>query len=59
MKDVLRHVAKDIIEDYKHRTETTDRLQKAMITCADRKIAFRLYKIMREMQPEWFEKRKH
>ena len=48
-EDVLRHVAKDIIEDYKRRTETTDRLQKAMITCADRKIAFRLYKIMREI----------
>lgn len=57
-EDVLRRVAKDIIEDYKRRTETTDRLQKAMITCADRKIAFRLYKIMREMQPEWFEKKK-
>lgn len=55
---VLRRVAKDIIEDYKCRTETTDRLQKAMITCADRKIAFRLYRIMREMQPDWFEKKK-
>lgn len=55
---VLRRVAKDIIEDYKRRTETTDRLQKAMITCADRKIAFRLYRIMREMQPDWFEKKK-
>lgn len=57
-EDVLHRVAKDIIEDYKRRTETTDRLQKAMITCADRKIAFRLYKIMREMQPDWFEKKK-
>lgn len=55
---VLRLVAKDIIEDYKCRMETTDRLQKAMITCADRKIAFRLYRIMREMQPDWFEKKK-
>ena len=57
-EDVLRRVAKDIIDDYKRRTETTDRLQKAMITCADRKIAFRLYKIMREIQPNWFEKKK-
>lgn len=56
--DVLRRVAKDIIEDYHRRTETTDRLQKAMITCADRPIAFKLYKIMREMQPDWFEKKK-
>ena len=54
-EDVLRRVAKDIIDDYKRRTETTDRLQKAMITCADRTIAFRLYKIMRELQPDWFE----
>ena len=29
-----------------------------MITCADRTIAFRLYKIMRELQPDWFEKKK-
>lgn len=57
-EDVLRRVAKDIIDDYKRRTETTDRLQKAMITCADRTIAFRLYKIMRELQPDWFEKKK-
>ena len=57
-EDVLRRVAKDIIDDYKRRTETTDRLQKAMITCVDRKIAFRLYKIMRELQPDWFEKKK-
>ena len=55
-EDVLRRVAKDIIDDYKRRTETTDRLQKAMITCADRTIAFRLYKIMRELQPDWFDK---
>ena len=57
-EDVLHRVAKDIIEDYKRRTEITDRLQKAMITCADRKIAFRLYKIMRKMQPDWFENKK-
>ena len=57
-EDVLHRVAKDIIDDYKRRTETTDRLQKAMITCADRTIAFRLYKIMRELQPDWFEKKK-
>ena len=57
-EDVLRRVAKDIIDDYKRRTETTDRLQKAMITCADRTIAFRLYKIMRELQPDWFDKKK-
>ena len=56
--DVLKRVARDIIEDYKKRTSETDRLQKAMITCIDRKTAFKLYKIMREIQPEWFEKKK-
>ena len=57
-EDVLHRVARDIIDDYKRRTETTDRVQKAMIACADRTIAFRLYKIMRELQPDWFEKKK-
>ena len=56
--DVLKRVARDIIEDYKKRTSETDRLQKAMITCIDRKTAFKLYKIMRDIQPEWFEKKK-
>ncbi|MCD8287971.1 MAG: HsdR family type I site-specific deoxyribonuclease [Porphyromonadaceae bacterium] len=57
-EDVLRRVARDIIDDYKRRTAPTDRLQKAMITCANRPIAFKLYKIMREIQPDWFEKKK-
>ena len=56
--DVLHRVARDIIDDYKRRTASTDRLQKAMITCIDRMTAFRLYKVMRELQPEWFEKKK-
>lgn len=56
--DVLYRVARDIIDDYKRRTASTDRLQKAMITCIDRTTAFRLYKVMRELQPEWFEKKK-
>ncbi len=57
-EDVLRRVARDIIDDYKKRTSVTDRLQKAMITCADREMGFRLYKIMRELEPAWFEKKK-
>ena len=56
--DVLHRVARDIIDDYKRRTASTDRLQKAMITCIDRMTAFRLYKVMWELQPEWFEKKK-
>ena len=56
--DVLRRVARDIIDDYERRTSETDRLQKAMVTCIDRPTAFKLYKVMREMKPEWFEKKK-
>ena len=55
---VLRKVAGDIIEDYQTRTDGVDRLQKAMITCIDRPTAFRLYKLMREIRPQWFEKKK-
>ncbi len=57
-EDVLRRVARDIIGDYKKRTSATDRLQKAMITCANRQMGFNLYKIMRELEPTWFEKKK-
>ncbi len=57
-EDVLRRVARDIIQDYQTRTSNTDRLQKAMITCIDRPTAYKLFKIMRELQPEWFEKKK-
>ena len=57
-EDVLRRVAIDIIQDYKERISNTDRLQKAMITCIDRPTAYKLFKIMREIQPEWFEKKK-
>ncbi|MCD8290061.1 MAG: HsdR family type I site-specific deoxyribonuclease, partial [Prevotella sp.] len=57
-EDVLKRVASDIIKDYKVRTESTDRVQKAMITCANREIAYKLFKIMRELQPEWFKKKK-
>ena len=57
-EDRIKRVAKDIVEDYKKRIETTPRLQKAMVTCADRKIAYKLYKAMRDVEPIWFEKKK-
>ena len=57
-EDRIKRVAKDIIEDYKKRLETTSRLQKAMVTCADRKIAYKLYKAMKEIEPLWFEEKK-
>lgn len=56
--DVLERVAKDIIADYKKRTENVDRLQKAMVTCIDRPTAFKLYKKMRDIEREWFVKKK-
>ena len=50
----LRRVAKDIIEDYETRlADQPDLLQKAMITCSNREIAYRLYKIIIEMKPDW------
>lgn len=57
-EDVLERVAKDIVADYIKRTEAEPRLQKAMITCIDRPTAFKLYKKMRNLIPEWFEKKK-
>jgi len=57
-EDVLKRVARNIIDDFTTRTNSTDRLQKAMITCIDRPTAFLLYKAMREQKPEWFEKKK-
>lgn len=56
--DRIKRVAKDIVADYKLRLDTTSRLQKAMVTCADRKIAYKLYKAMKEIEPDWFEEKK-
>lgn len=57
-EDRIKRVAKDIVEDYKKRLENTSQLQKAMVTCADRKIAYKIYKAMREIEPTWFEQKK-
>lgn len=55
----LRRVAKDIITDYETRcADRPDILQKAMITCSDRIIAYRLLQIILQMRPEWGEARK-
>lgn len=56
--DRLRRVAQDIIQDYEARLATTRRVQKAMVTCADRHLAFKLYKAMQLIRPEWFIPRK-
>ena len=57
-EDRLARVAADIAADYKARLQTTNRVQKAMVTCADRKIAFKLYQAMKEVEPSWFEPKK-
>lgn len=52
--DRLHRLAKDIIVDYETRcADKPDLLQKAMITCSDRNIAYRLYNIIKELRPEW------
>ena len=57
-EDRLRRVAADIVADYKARLQTTNRVQKAMVTCANREIAYKLYQAMQEVEPAWFEQKK-
>lgn len=53
-EDRLRRVAADIVSDYELRLELEpDLLQKAMVTCADRTIAYKLLKFILELRPEW------
>ena len=50
----LRRLASDVIADYEKRCEDApDRVLKAMITCYDREIAYKLYIIMKELRPDW------
>lgn len=58
-EDRLERLAKDVIEHYESYTaEKPDVVQKAMIVCSTRKIAYKLYKKMKNIQPAWFEKRR-
>ncbi|WP_321229455.1 type I restriction enzyme endonuclease domain-containing protein [Campylobacter sp.] len=56
---LLRLLAQDI---YEHYTTSCDqdssRVQKAMITCPNRKIAYKLLTIFKEFYPQWFEEKK-
>jgi type I restriction enzyme R subunit len=55
----LDRLAKDIIEHYSNACENKfDVVQKAMIVCSQRKIAYRLLQKFREQKPEWFEEKK-
>lgn len=52
--DRLRRLANDMIADYETRcADRPDLLQKAMITCSDRLIAYQLYNIIKELRPNW------
>ena len=55
----LDRLAKDIIEHYTNACENkSDVVQKAMIVCNKRKIAYRLLQQFRVHKPEWFEEKK-
>ena len=55
--DRLKAVAEDFIAHYEKRVEEGATVAgKAMFVCANRKIAFNLYKILVELRPEWGEK---
>lgn len=54
----LRAVAVDFIEHYETRVaEGATVAGKAMFVCSNRHIAYRFYKIIRELRPEWTEKK--
>ena len=56
--DRLRAVAEDFINHYETRVaEGATVAGKAMFVCANRNIAYSLYKIIVEMRPEWAEKK--
>lgn len=57
-EDRLRAVAGDFVRHYEKRVEEGATVAgKAMFVCANRMIAYRLYKILKELRPAWFEKR--
>jgi type I restriction enzyme R subunit len=55
----LDRLAKDIIVHYTNACENkADVIQKAMIVCSKRKIAYRLLQKFKAQMPEWFEEKK-
>lgn len=52
--DRLERVANDIVNDYEARcANKPDVVQKAMIACSTREIAYQLYQIIAKLRPEW------
>lgn len=57
--DRLGRLAQDIIDHYTRSCDNRpDVVQKAMIVCSKRSIAYRLLQKFRELRPDWFEERK-
>lgn len=57
--DRLARLAKDIVEHYEKRlADNCEQLQKAMIVCSERKIAYRLYKMIEQLRRDWTVKKK-
>lgn len=55
----LERLAKDIIEHYTNACENkSDVVQKAMIVCSKRIIAYKLLQKFKKQKPEWFEEKK-
>lgn len=55
----LERLAVDIHDHYTSSCALDpDRIQKAMVVCSNRKIAYNLLQIFREKYPEWFEEKK-
>ena len=55
----LQRLAVDVVAHYESMcAENPAVVQKAMIVCSDRKIAYDLYKIMISLRPEWAEKKR-
>ena len=58
-EDRLNQLAIDIHDHYVSACNADpDRIQKAMVVCSNRKIAYSLYKIFKSKYPEWFEEKK-
>ena len=56
---VLKRIAADIVKDYETRvSDQPDLLQKAMIVCSSRAVAFELYKMIKELRADWVVERK-
>ena len=56
--DRLKSVAKDFIEHYENRVfEGATVAGKAMFVCSNRYIAYDLYKIIKDLRPQWVEKK--